>query len=168
MQKCTICSLSVDWTNRKCCRKEKFPFPPWGRNRSTHSVPTAHLVLGLKYSFWLEIIGSQKGWGWREPLKVIWSNPPAPAGPPRASGPGLCPDGLWVSPWTETPQPPWATCASAQLPSQQKWFPDVQRGPRVFLFVPICAHHLWSCHWALLRRAWLCPLCTLPSGIYIH
>ena len=30
------------------------------------------------------------------------------------------------------------------------------------------AHCLLSWHWALLKRAWLCPLCTFPSGIYIH
>lgn len=24
------------------------------------------------------------------------------------------------------------------------------------------------CHWVLLRKAWLCLLCIIPSGIYIH
>lgn len=34
--------------------------------------------------------------------------------------------------------------------------------------VPLCAHSLFSWLWALLKRAWLHPLCTLPSGIYTH
>jgi len=34
--------------------------------------------------------------------------------------------------------------------------------------VSVCAHCLWSWHWAPLERTWLCPLYTLPSGIYTH
>ena len=37
----------------------------------------------------------------------------------------------------------------------EKVFPDVQGEPPLFQ----------SCHWAPLRRAWLRPLCTVPSGI---
>ena len=47
---------------------------------------------------------------------------------PRADCPGICPDGFWISSRKETPQPLWATCTSAQLPSQQKksvsWWSD--------------------------------------------
>ena len=39
----------------------------------------------------------------------------------------------------------------------------VQRDPPVFLFV---ATNLRLCHWALLKRTWLLPLCIFPSGIY--
>jgi len=46
--------------------------------------------------------------------------PFAQARPPRASGPGSCPDGFRMSARMEDLQPPWATCASAQLPSQFK------------------------------------------------
>jgi len=49
--------------------------------------------------------------------EVTWSNPPAEAGPPKASCPWLCPVSFWVSPRRGTPQPLWATCASAQSPS---------------------------------------------------
>lgn len=31
-----------------------------------------------------------------------------------------------------------------------------------------CSHCLWSCHWVPSKRAWLHPLCPLPSGIYIR
>lgn len=34
--------------------------------------------------------------------------------------------------------------------------------------VPVCAHGLLLCHWPPLKRAWLCPLWTFPSGIYAH
>ena len=34
--------------------------------------------------------------------------------------------------------------------------------------VSVCAHCLWSCHWAPLKRAWFCPLCTLPWSIDTH
>lgn len=28
-----------------------------------------------------------------------------------------------------------------------------------------CLHFIWSCHWLPKERAWLCPVCTLHSGI---
>ena len=40
----------------------------------------------------------QNGWGWKGSLEVIWSKPPAQAGPPTADCPGPCPDGFWISP----------------------------------------------------------------------
>jgi len=39
---------------------------------------------------------------------------------------------------------------------------------KVFLEVSVCAHCLWSGHWAPRKRAWLCPLCTLHAGIHAH
>lgn len=36
------------------------------------------------------------------------------------------------------------------------------------LLVSVCAHCLWSCHWAPPKRAWLYLLFILPSGISIH
>ena len=51
---------------------------------------------------------------WRSPGPT----PLAQAWPPRASFSGLCPHGFWISPRMEAPQPPWATCSSAQSPSQ--------------------------------------------------
>ena len=44
--------------------------------------------------------------------------PPAKAGTPRAGCRGPCPDGSWISPEKETPQPAWAACASAPSPSE--------------------------------------------------
>lgn len=46
----------------------------------------------------------------------------------------------------------------------EKRFPDIQRTS----CVSVCGHCLCSCCWAPLRRAWPCPLCTLPSGIWAH
>jgi len=48
-------------------------------------------------------------------------------------------------------------------PHSEKAFPDIQRKH----LVSVCALCLWSCHWAGLKRAWLHPLCTHPSGIYL-
>jgi len=46
-------------------------------------------------------------------------------------------------------------------PHSKKLFPYVSD-------VSVSGYYLWSCHWASLKRAWLHPLCTLPSGIYPH
>lgn len=48
-------------------------------------------------------------------VEVSLSNPPVPAGTPRAGGPGPCLDGFWVTPRMETPSLPWATCACATI-----------------------------------------------------
>jgi len=55
---------------------------------------------------------SQKDWGWKGTLEVIWSNPSAQAGPPTADFPGRCPDSFWVSPRKEIQQSLLATSAS--------------------------------------------------------
>ena len=59
------------------------------------------------------ITESQSVRGWKGPLWVIWCNPPAEAGSPRAGCTGPCPGGSWTSPEKENPQPPWATCSRA-------------------------------------------------------
>jgi len=57
----------------------------------------------------------QTGWGWKGHVEVIWSNPLAQAGLPKASYPGLCRDGFWISPRRETPQPSRETfCSTSQ------------------------------------------------------
>ena len=53
----------------------------------------------------------------------------------------------------------WAACASALSPA-----PGVQGEPPGL----VCAHSLLSWHWTPLKRAWLHPLCTLPSCTYRH
>lgn len=58
---------------------------------------------------WLRLAGTSKG-------HLVQH--PAQAGSIRASCPGPCPDYFWTSPSRKTPQPLWATCASA-LPSPQ-------------------------------------------------
>lgn len=57
----------------------------------------------------LEITESQNSWGWKRPLEVIGSKPPAQAGTLRAACPGTCPDDFWISPRMETPQHSWVT-----------------------------------------------------------
>ena len=59
------------------------------------------------------ITESLTGRGWKGPLWVIWSNPPAEAGSPRAGCTGPCLGGSGISPEKETPQPPWAAWARA-------------------------------------------------------
>jgi len=54
--------------------------------------------------------------------EIFWSNLLAQAGSPSADCPGPCPDGFSIFPRIETPQPPWAICASAQSPSQYRSF----------------------------------------------
>ena len=64
----------------------------------------------------------------------------------------------------ETLQPPWATCSDAQSTSQWRsvsWCSDRTS------CISICAHVLWSCHWASLKRAWLHPIHIPLSGISI-
>lgn len=39
---------------------------------------------------------NQSGWDWKGPLEVIWSNPPAHGGQPRATCPEAGPDGFWI------------------------------------------------------------------------
>ena len=59
------------------------------------------------------ITESQNGQGWKGPLWVTRSNPPAKAGSPRAGCTAPRPGGAGISPEKETPQPPWAAWASA-------------------------------------------------------
>jgi len=46
-------------------------------------------------------------------------------------------------------------------PHSEKCFLSSSRISRV----SVCAHCLWSHHWAPVQRVWLCPLCTLPLYI---
>jgi len=61
---------------------------------------------------------SQNGRGWKGPLWVTQSNPPAQAGSPRAGCTAPRPGRAGISPEKETPQPPWAACSSAPSPSE--------------------------------------------------
>lgn len=80
-------------------------------------------------------------------------------GSPKAGCSGPCPVGLWRSLRMETPQLLWATCASVQPPFQQKSF---------FLHL----RYLNLCSFPIvlspLRKARLCLLYTLTSGIYAY
>lgn len=96
---------------------------------------------------------SQSGWGSQRLQEALLST--RQAGPCRAGCLGPCPHGF-LSPGSETPQPPWATCVSANLSS------DAQREPPVSVYA--CC--LWSCHWALLKRAWLCLTPSLVQYLY--
>jgi len=66
---------------------------------------------------------------------------PTPAGTPRAGGPGPRPGEICTSPRRR---------------------PHSLSGQPVFKgnCAPVCAHCLWSWHWAPLKRAWLHPLCA--------
>lgn len=62
-------------------------------------------------------------------------------------------------------QPLLAASSSAQAASQQKSASWCSEGASC---VSVCACGLWVCHWEPLKRDWLCPLCTLLSGIHAH
>lgn len=116
-----------------------------------HLFPFLH-VTSLWIKFWCEramckehtVVGAIKFtepwncWGWAGPLHVIWPTSHAQAGPPGPNCPGPFPDSFWKL----------TTYVSA-------WWP---------LGCSVCAHGLWSSHWAPTGRAQLCPLGTLPSG----
>ena len=91
---------------------------------------------------------------WRSSCPV----PPAQAGLCEAGCPEPCLGGFWISPESNTPQPLWAACVSA--PSQSKSVSWCSEGTPL---VSVCAHCLWYCHWAPLRRPWLRRLCNLPQ-----
>ena len=72
---------------------------------------------------------------WKEPLRIILFNPPAQAGSPRASCTGPCPDVFCLHIWrllNLTGQP----VAVLVHPHGEKVFPDVQKEPPLFQFVP--------------------------------
>jgi len=52
--------------------------------------------------FTSRITGPQNGRGWKGPLWVTQSNPPAEAGSPRAGCTGPCPGRVWISPEKQT------------------------------------------------------------------
>ena len=85
-------------------------------------------------------------------LGSLWSKPPAPAGSPRAGCPG--PGWLLSISRLETAPPPRAACASAGSPSQWQGVPCCSEGTS---WASVCAHRLWSCHWAPPERARLIP-----------
>ena len=77
------------------------------------------------------ITESQNSRGWKGPLWVIKSNPPAEAGSPTAGCTGPCPGRFWISPEKETPQPPWAACSSAPSPSERRSSSSCSDSPEV-------------------------------------
>jgi len=83
--------------------------------------------------------------GRKGPMEIIWSNPPASAGPYKSGYPGPCPGGFLVSPKRnhESGQP----VPVLSHPHSDKVFPIVQREPPVFQSVsiasgPVTGHHL--------------------------
>lgn len=76
-----------------------------------------------------------------------------------------------------TPQSHWAPCASASLPSSKRTFPEVQRAPPVFQFVPIApcsvTRHLWkeSASFQHPPSKYLCPMIrshSKPSLLWLN
>jgi len=66
---------------------------------------------------------------------------------------------------SKTPQPLSAICTSATSPAEHRsaaWHLDRTS------WIPVCALCLLSWHRAPLERAWLFPVCNLPSGTYRH
>jgi len=94
------------------------------------------------------------------------SNCPAQAEPPRAGCPGPSPGGFWISPRMKTPQPPRATCAKRSVnPHNEKVFPDLQREPPVFQFLPIGTGPVIGHHWKESGSIVFAP--SLQTFIYV-
>lgn len=95
-----------------------------------------HLTEETKCSFY-SFIGSltQKGWGWKTPLKVIWSKPSAQAGSSRVSYTmSKCP---WMSSMMETLQSLWPIGTSAVIFRIEKCFLMFRWHPQYLSFCPL-------------------------------
>lgn len=107
----------------------------------------------------------QKSSGWMGPQEAIWSNLSDQAGAPTGSFPGPCSYRFQLSPRVDVPQTLSATHASAQSHSEWK---SISWCSERIPWASICAHHLWSCSWAQLRRVRLHPPFIPLSGDYRH
>lgn len=103
----------------------------------------------------LQNIRDQKG-----PWKIVQSNAPPGAGPPRSGHKGTRPGRFWVSTGDSTT--PWATCSSALPPSPRSFVSYLSR----ISHISTCTHCPLSCHWVSLRRGWLHPPDTRSLRIY--
>lgn len=113
---------------------------------------------------WLTSTESPSSWDWNGSREIVQLYPPAQAGSPGASYPGLWPR-QFVNMSKESPQHIWATWCRVQSPFTVKRISWCSERASCVL---VCAYCLWACHWATLKRVWLSLFCTLPSGIYTH
>ena len=90
---------------------------------------------------------SQNVRGWKGPLWVTQSNPPAEAGSPRAGCTAPRPGRAGISPEKQTPQPPWA--AWARAPSPSEWSSSSSSAGTCC--ASFCARCPLSCRWAPLK-----------------
>lgn len=117
----------------------------WGIHKKFHnffSHSSRFRKLGIHlptqtYSTW-ENFKTQNGWGWKRPLETTSSNPSAQAVSPGAGHSSSCPHSFRRSLKRETPQPPWATCTSAQ----SLFTVNVSWSSGGTFPVPVCAHCL--------------------------
>jgi len=126
-----------------------------------HPGSTSLLLSGFRKGF-SSSTESQNVRGWKGPLWVTQSSPPAEAGSPRAGCTGPHPGGAWISPEKETPQPPWAAWARSPSPSEGRSSSASSAGTSS---ASVCAHCPLSCCWAPLKRAWPHPPDTHPADI---
>ena len=92
---------------------------PWGQESVRPASKFSAVMQLSTYSCSTHrITESQNGQGWKGPLGVTQSNPPAEAGSPTVGCRGPCPGGAGISPEKETPQAPLAACSRAPSPSE--------------------------------------------------
>jgi len=91
----------------------------WSAHPSTNGSLLMNFLLGNSWNSRMAEAGRA--------LWDIWPTP-APAGTPRAGGPGPRPGSFWTSP-TRRPHSLWATCASALVLHSTAVLPGAQREP---------------------------------------
>lgn len=128
------------------------------------SKPLSYAMISanLLILFPIVILLSRMGYSWKGPLETILSNSLTQGEPLRASSPGprsqylnTSKDGVSIISLSNLSQ-------CLVILTVKMHFLVSRREPPVLF----CAHYLWSCLWALLKRVCLSSLCTLSSGIH--
>ena len=89
---------------------------------------------------------SQNVRGWKGPLWIIYSNPPAKAGSPKAGCKGPCPGGFWMSP-ERIHNPPGQPVPVLSHPQSEEVLPAVQMELPMLQFVPVAPCPVTEHHW---------------------
>lgn len=127
---------------------------------STRIMKKTPWCIATTFTEW-QITKLQDGWGWKGLLSSSSLPTSVQAGPHSCPGEffnNICKDGYSTTSLGNLFQ-----CLFTLIRNRNvSWCSDDPSS------VSFCAHSLWSCLWAPLETAGLCPLCVLPSVIYTH